>query len=261
MEFRIARAARVTGQMLEEGVRAVLAEQKIKEPDCVVCYGVGYTGRLPVLNARCSADKLDQAFTLQGELKHEALDIIIPDDPGPNAVVFAALAHPKPAWIARRKLHSKGRDIRVCTTCHGVRAALKNHDYFTPLVESDTEYRAWVYRRRVLAVYEKRLTEPEKNKKFGRNRANGWTFHALNSDNIPESVRRVAVQAVRALDLDFGAVDILGKRDRDGQDVKATVLEVNSAPGVSDEHRTAIVKLKNRIVRWIANGCPARGET
>ena len=111
----------------------------------------------------------------------------------------------------------------------------------------------------IFSLYEKRLTEPENNTKFGRNRANGWTFHALGTDDIPESVRDVSKRAVAALGLDFGAVDVLGKwEDEQHTDVHATVLEVNSAPGVSDEHRSCIVKLTNRVVRWVANGCPAR---
>jgi glutathione synthase/RimK-type ligase-like ATP-grasp enzyme len=146
----------------------------------------------------------------------------------------------------------------VCKTYEGIRAVVTNarHNFFTKVVDSDTEYRAWVYRKRILAVYEKRLTEPAKNTRFGRNRQNGWTFHGLDTNAIPDDVRRVAVAAVKSLGLDFGAVDILGKRTPKG--LVVTVLEVNSAPGVSDEHRTAYVKLVKRIVEWVRVGCPAR---
>lgn len=257
MRFLIAKAARVTGELLEHAVREALMEQHIPEPECVVCYGAGYTGPLPALNAKCSgAGKMEQGLALRHGLEEEALDIF----PLQYAPVWAPAVYPLPV-VARRVKHTKGRDIRLCRTEKGVRAMLAKgkHDFVTPVVESDTEYRAWVYRNRVLCVYEKRLTEPEKNTKFGRNRDNGWTFHALNSEHIPESVRRVAITAVRCLDLDFGAVDILGKwEDDEHTDVKATVLEVNSAPGVSDEHRTAFVKLTTRIVKWIRAGCPER---
>lgn len=254
MEFRIARAARVTGEMLERLVRERLIALRIAEPNCVICYGAGYTGTVANLNASCSVlDKKEQGIKLFADLGNEALQIIHPLN---NPTLQANLP-----VVARRTKHSQGRDMRLCRTALGLRVVQRNrrHDYFTKVVESDTEYRVWVYRKRVLAVYEKRLTEPENNTKFGRNRANGFTFHALGSADIPESVRRVAISAVRSLNLDFGAVDILGKWDDEAHtDVHATVLEVNSAPGVSDEHRTAIVKLVNRIVRWIANGCPAR---
>jgi hypothetical protein len=255
MEFRIARAARVTGEMLERLVREALALEHIAEPDCVVCYGAGYAGNKPVLNAHCStSNKMEQGAVLERMLPGEALHLM----PAGQVEGERQLPGILPI-VARKTKHSQGRDMRVCRTLAGVKTVLRNgrHDFFTLLVESDTEYRAWVYRKRILAVYEKRLTEPENNTKFGRNRANGWTFHALNSENIPESVRRVAIAAVRVLNLDFGAVDILGTWvDEAHTDVHPTVLEVNSAPGVSDEHRTAIVKLVKRIVRWCANGCP-----
>lgn len=252
MEFRVARAARITGEILAKLVREELAEAKIKEPDCVICYGAGYNGPKPALNNHCNAlDKMSQGIMLRRVLQEGALEIY------PTANLKTSF--PKLPCVARRFKHAKGKDMVVCRTPGAVRRWSDRRDYFTPVVDSDTEYRAWVYRKRILAVYEKRLTEPENNVKFGRNRANGFTFHALETEAIPEAVRTVAVAAVRALDLDFGAVDILGKYvNGDKLNVKATVLEVNSAPGVSDEHRSAIVRLKHRVVRWIANGCPGR---
>ena len=279
MEFRIARTARVTGGMLERLVREKLQADGIPESDCVVCYGAGYTGPKPALNASCGRwNKLEQGLALNTALPEESIEILpigkpngaIPTrrpfitqrvDHGPNNIYTWRQVQPPMPLVARKNRHSKGRDMRLCKTVRSLNAMLKKgrHDFVTPVVESDTEYRVWVYRKRVLAVYEKRLTEPENNTKFGRNRANGWTFHALGSDSIPESVRDVSKRAVAVLGLDFGAVDVLGKWDDEQHtDVHATVLEVNSAPGVADEHRTCIVKLAHRIVRWAANGCPAR---
>lgn len=252
MEFRVARAARKTGEMLEKLVREALREQKIAEPDCVVCYGAGYAGPKPALNAKCSGlNKMEQGKLIQAALPGEAIEIY----PTPHLKT----RFPKLPCVARRLKHAKGKDMVVCRSTGAVRRWTDRRDYFTPVVESDTEYRVWIYRKRVLAVYEKRLTEPQNNVKFGRNRANGFTFHALATEAIPDALRRVGVAAVRSLDLDFGAVDILGSYNHgDKLDITATVLEVNSAPGVSDEHRSAIVRLTNRIVRWIANGCPER---
>jgi hypothetical protein len=248
MRFIVARAARITGQMLEEKVREMLHAANIPEPNCVVCYGAGYEGREPSLNAHCNADKFQQGVKLREVLGREALEL------RPIQAVLRAATLQETPWIARKTHHTKGKDIRVCKTLSGLRVAqAKGRTYVTSMVDSVTEYRAFVYRKRVLAVYEKRLTEPEKNVKFGRNRENGWTFHALPAEQITDNLRRVAVAAVRALDLDFGAVDILGLR---GGGV--CVLEVNSAPGVSDEHRTSFVKLATRIVKWAANGCPGR---
>lgn len=256
MEFRIAHAARVTGEMLERGVRAALAEEEIPEPDCVICYGAGYAGPKPSLNAKCSSkNKMEQGETLQAALNYEALRILVGGDiqfTNPKALL------PVPV-VGRKIKHSKGKDMRVCQTGLGVQMTMqKGRQFFTPVVLSDTEYRVWVYRKRILAVYEKQLTEPELNVKFGRNRANGYTFHAVETENIPAALRRVSIAAVAALDLDFGAVDVLGTWNGTHTDIMPTVLEVNSAPGVSDERRTAIVRLIRRIVSWIANNCPER---
>jgi hypothetical protein len=256
MEFRVAHAGRITGKFLEDGVRAALKEAKVKEPDCVVCYGYGYVGPKPSLNAKCSSfTKLEQGRRMSEVLKQEALMILTPNQ---------ALAAVKRGMtlIARKVKHAKGKDMLVCKTTASVeRAVARDRQYFTVLVDSDTEYRVWIYRKRVLAVYEKRLTEPQNNVKFGRNRANGFTFHNVPLKETPEAVRRVAVAAVRACDLDFGAVDILAKyTNKAKREATACVLEVNSAPGVSDEHRSAIVRLINRVVRWCANDCPGRTE-
>lgn len=250
MEFRIAHAARVTGEMLERGVRAALAEEEIPEPDCVICYGAGYAGPKPSLNAKCSSlNKLQQIVRVSEKLPNESL----------WATVVSPEEFPTLPCIARKIKHSKGRDMLVCKTALAVRKALaRGRTYFTPLTLSDTEYRVWVYRKRILAVYEKQLTEPENNTKFGRNRANGYTFHAVETENIPAALRRVSITAVADLDLDFGAVDVLGTWNGTHTDIMPTVLEVNSAPGVSDERRTAIVRLIRRIVSWIANNCPER---
>lgn len=248
MQFRITTAARKTGAILEKLVREEMASKHITDRDCVICYGLGYNGPLPALNAHCSAaDKMEQGIRLARVLGPQALRVI------PVGNLTLAGRDILPA-VARRRHHTKGKDIRVCRTLAGIRAMLANgrHDFVTPLVESDTEYRVFVYRKRVLCAYEKQLTEPEKNVKFGRNRANGWTFHRREVESLPAAARQAAVAAVRALDLDFGAVDMLAT----GPNV--AVLEVNSAPGVSDEHRSGIVSLARRVTRWVANGCPTR---
>jgi hypothetical protein len=159
-------------------------------------------------------------------------------------------------FLARQTTHAKGRDITVVLEPWQVDARrATGATFFTPYYPSTTEYRVWVYRRRILAVYEKRLSEPNRCTKIGRNRANGFTFHAVEKERITAGLRDVSVRAISSLRLDFGAVDVIHTTTTAAP---YRVLEVNSAPGVSDEHRTAIVKLVHRVVRWCANGCPNR---
>ena len=156
--------------------------------------------------------------------------------------------------LGRTTSHTQGRDITVCLEPWQVQERFTSGvaNFFTPYYPSDTEYRVWVYRRRHLGTYEKVLRRKEAFKKLGRNYHNGFDFSFRDSEGIPEALKETARNAIAALNLDFGAVDILKCGDR------YVVLEVNSAPGVSDERRNVINRLAHRIVRWAANGCPRR---
>lgn len=76
-----------------------------------------------------------------------------------------------------------------------------------------------------------------------RNLASNWVYRTGNLNRL-ERVERLAIDAVRALGLDFGAVDII--RDADGN---VFVLEVNTAPGISNsETEAAYVNAFNSLV-------------
>src|SRR5579864_3820187 len=116
MEFQVARAARPTGEMLERLVREALAADHITEPDCVVCYGAGYSGTKPSLNALCSTlNKMQQGTQLRSVLGLEALNV------KPLADTLRLLKHnrnirPAVTLIARKVKHAKGKDMLVCDT-------------------------------------------------------------------------------------------------------------------------------------------------
>lgn len=72
-----------------------------------------------------------------------------------------------------------------------------------------------------------------------RNHANGFVFCR---DNIiePSDLRDVAIQAVTALGLDFGAVDVIWNEHYN----KCYALEVNTAPGLEG---TTLERYTNKI--------------
>lgn len=74
-----------------------------------------------------------------------------------------------------------------------------------------------------------------------RTHPNGWIYIQQNDE---EQLSTVAVQAVAALGLDFGAVDICTKRRGDSR--KVYVLEVNTAPGLEGQTLTAYVNAIER---------------
>jgi hypothetical protein len=101
-----------------------------------------------------------------------------------------------------------------------------------PLYTLDTkskhEYRIHVFKDRVIDSQQKKKSLTSYDGIRGiRNHANGWVY-AREGVTFPLVVLEQAIKAVRALKLDFGAVDI-GYREIDNT---AYVYEVNSAPGL-----------------------------
>ncbi len=108
------------------------------------------------------------------------------------------------------------------------------------------EYRVHVFNGEVIDYCKKINIEGHDNvDNLVRNHNGGWTY-ARNVERI-ERVEQQAIKSVRALGLDFGAVDIV----LSDIDDEAYVLEVNSAPGLMDDGRTldayvnAIVNMSN----------------
>lgn len=246
MHFHIARTASTTGNLLQ----TMVSEQLTGNTDGMhVCYGAGVVGA-QVLNGNCSRySKLEQAKMLQEGLGPGALTIYDTAEAAENALRTRNIP-----LFARDLVHSRGRDIKVVLEGWQVRPLLSaGAAFFTEHVPSEREYRVWAYRNRHLGTYEKVLRRLLDCKRLGRNYGNGFDFSGIENDQVPEALKQTARDGLRVLGLDFGAVDVIQRLDG-----SYCILEVNSAPGVSDERRKVIVGLAKRIVRWAANGCPAR---
>lgn len=101
---------------------------------------------------------------------------------------------------------------------------------YVQYVPKKAEYRVHVAAGKVIFVQQKRKrsgVEQDKNQKLIRNYDNGWVFCPVTFDDIDEAHAVESINAVAALGLDFGAVDIIT-----GKDEKVYVLEVNTAPGL-----------------------------
>lgn len=106
---------------------------------------------------------------------------------------------------------------------------------YTQYIRKDSEYRIHVVRDEIVLIQQKRKekeAEQTADQKLIRNYDNGWIFAAndvgFTSNEQKESCKAAAIASVRALGLDFGAVDLVVGR-RDGNPY---VLEVNTAPGL-----------------------------
>lgn len=109
----------------------------------------------------------------------------------------------------------------------GENETLATHLFYTRYCNSRREYRIHVGRVGLIDVVQKRKRSGSNADTIVRSHNNGWVF--CRNDIVPPSAQAVemAVAAITALDLDFGAVDVGVAKDG-----TATVFEVNTAPGI-----------------------------
>lgn len=104
---------------------------------------------------------------------------------------------------------------------------------FVKYIKKSEEYRVHVFNGQVIDIQQKMrrngLGREEINYQI-RVHNNGWVF-TRNEINPPEIVTRESINAVNALGLDFGAVDVIYNRYYS----TAYVLEVNTAPGLEGQ--------------------------
>lgn len=104
---------------------------------------------------------------------------------------------------------------------------------YVKYIKKSEEYRVHVFNGQVIDIQQKRrrngLARTEINYQI-RVHDNGWVF-ARNEIYPPEMVIRESINAVSALGLDFGAVDVIYNRHYS----TAYILEVNSAPGLEGQ--------------------------
>lgn len=83
-----------------------------------------------------------------------------------------------------------------------------------------------------------------------RNLENGWIYANVGRDDVPQNVIDNALKAVRALKLDFGAVDILYYDETRNNPATSLVLEVNTAPGLAPES-SALKAYTDAIIKFL----------
>lgn len=142
--------------------------------------------------------------------------------------------------LCRRDGLSGGRGITYVPK--GSQSPLPESDFYVKYFPKTHEYRAHVFRGRLIDLTQKRLKngqtkadEEAAERRIVRSMENGWVHaHGFEiSESLRGKIEQAAVAAVQALGLDFGAVDVLvkGKPERE----ILAVCEVNSAPGLGNE--------------------------
>jgi len=138
---------------------------------------------------------------------------------------------------------SQGAGIEICHDLEDLVTA----PLYTVRFPALRELRVHVFDGQVVSFAVKKQRNQESLEELGlelnrevRNLAGGWVFCSQNETISPEE-SRVAIAAVAALGLDFGAVDLLTGLN------STVVLEVNTAPGLEgstlDDYSRAVIRL------------------
>lgn len=146
--------------------------------------------------------------------------------------------------VARTLLRAhSGRGIVLASSDNGT--PLPNAPLYTVYNKKADEYRVHVVAGQVIDVQQKRKRREVDNDDVNyqiRNARNGWVFCRGEVD-CPDSVVRAGIDAVTAMGLDFGAVDI----GYNARKEEPCVYEVNTAPGVEgstlDRYKSALLQL------------------
>lgn len=126
--------------------------------------------------------------------------------------------------IRRKDWHTGGR----------VRPDFGNPVLFTRYFRKQLEVRVHATRDKILAVAEKRKRLGQPGDYWVRSHSRGWIFAEARAEFGKERV--LATEAIKALGLDFGAVDI-----GIAPDGNSVVFEVNTAPGLEGRTLNAYV--------------------
>lgn len=121
---------------------------------------------------------------------------------------------------------------------------------YTEYIPAKAEYRVHIFDGNVIDITKKVRNEddfepdPTEEEIMIKSHRNGWNF-ARGGIKFNPQLGRVAIKSVKALGLDFGAVDIIK-----GEDNELYVLEVNTAVGLGN---TTLNSYSNAIMNYKIN--------
>lgn len=148
--------------------------------------------------------------------------------------------------VARTLLRgSEGRGIVICQREEGIEEPpIVAAPLYVQYIKKQAEYRIHVFDGEVIDVQEKKTRQGAENINYQiQNTSNGWIF-ARDGVDPPTQVLEEAKKAVAALQLTFGACDLIYNRHYN----KAYVLEINTAPGLVN---SSVTSYKNAILRFM----------
>jgi glutathione synthase/RimK-type ligase-like ATP-grasp enzyme len=204
--------------------------ERVREPISVVRWGCTKT------HPMIAEEIQDREAIIRASNKPLARDILL-EHGLPCPRVYSSPDEAKWPCMGRKVKTRGGQDIKVFNSPDEYD---KRYPYLQEIVSKVSEYRVHVMLNRVLLVQEKDPVEF-----IAWNHANGSTFRVLRWSSIPRGLNPLAIKAVKALGLVFGAVDI--GLTKDGY----TIFEVNTAPGIDGY---TIERWRMGLIYLIENG-------
>lgn len=149
--------------------------------------------------------------------------------------------------IARTKLNSFGG--KGCYYISPTNDIAFGHDFvdpikvFTKYKKKTKEFRVHVFNNEIIDIQQKcRKRGFENRDNQIRNYKNGWIY-CRNNIEIPEDLKQLALDSVKALSYNQGAADIIWNEKEN----KCYILEVNTAPGLSNN---TLEKYKQAFINY-----------
>ncbi|MFW6281665.1 MAG: ATP-grasp domain-containing protein [bacterium] len=163
----------------------------------------------------------------------ESADIPIPKTYSLNELTYNENIIDKLPLIGRPKKHFGGRKFFYCESIVDVRNSIrKGAEYFTEFYPKSREFRVHVAHGKVLICSEK-FVDDINTKVWNLRQNDDGEFQAIRWSEIPTNIAELGINAVKVLNLDFGAVDIISEPLEEGYK-PAVVLEVNTAPKLGE---------------------------
>lgn len=135
--------------------------------------------------------------------------------------------------VGRPDRHRAGQGFYLCQDFNDfLWAEAHGATHYMQYIEGGREFRVHVAFGKSIKLAEKIELVPTAIINRPRNFHNGFVFNYPHNFNHKVTLRRVAIAAVEALGLDFGAVDVIYK------DRQFYVLEVNTAPALTSQSDT-----------------------
>lgn len=130
--------------------------------------------------------------------------------------------------IARPLTHAQGKNLYVVNSLADYKKLPQDIGYFSQFIPKDSEYRVHAAHGKILAVMQKPAPDDPSQVAWNRHQNDDADpFIPIQWREWQFDVCLQALHAIKALGLDFGAVDVISK------DGVAYVLEVNTAPSLS----------------------------